>query len=820
LVEETKEEKPFGLIKLKIIEDFFHAHFNYVTELADKITIRNEYYPTCCINLKEIMLFNDKILGYIIKNPTEAVADFQDTLYKRVIERIGEEKVLGIPVTTTSSRNFHKIHITFDYEDVKGLIPIYENFSLGTKPFLDKLVLIRARFLDLQIFREDIAELITYECLVCGDTFEIVQRKGLRGKYKVPKFCLNKRCKAKGWGDFIVKEVQEYSEVGSFRIGELDFSKQIDKQCYTFFNYDYFAKKTENINLNDVIELIGIIKHDLSDIGTRKENQKIEEFIEIIDFKPIELKKTDESLIKELRKDFTKDSNYHIKILDSIHPLTRGVYTYRIFKIIQTLGIISADSWDSFFPDRCSINNMNGSVPGNLKTSIVKEFRKIMGINEVGRLSGQSNTAEAFVPTSQRGKEAQFVIRYGAFAYHNKKYLPIDEFQYMLKNPVLLYKSIKYLEDGIIDKGSDGTVLRAECKLSVGAMLNYLANSEDDEGYDYKKSLRENLNNVENSVLQRFDLHYAMNSLSTDIQDVVEKRIFEYARMKREMKKKGTYKKGESFVQVGEIEVNKIYNWIQEAKRLYAEQEFSVDMENTLRAYVNTLRLARGTKTRNIREFRTLVKLVCGISAMRLKTEVDITDLEYVQEHLVDKIIPFFESRKIRLLRLEKLNLTELYRDTIKLLTELKQNISIVDVIKNMRNIIESHFLPDNKNGNLDILNNTIEQKLNAGNQQFRKLHEDNDNIEWLNSIGYIHVKYKNTNHYAEKTWLKTLIYEEIKGIFAYNKNKPLERKGIIQVLKTDEDTNFDEDTLNSIIDSLIESKLLENHKENNLKLL
>ena len=91
----------------------------------------------------------------------------------------------------------------------------------------------------------------------------------------------------------------------------------------------------------------------------------------------------------------------------------------------------------------------------------------------MGRISGQDNTPKAFIPTSQRGKDSNFQIRYGAFAYNNKKYLVVDEAQHMLGSKELR-QPIKYLEDGYIDRGSDGTVLHAEAKLSVGFLMNYI----------------------------------------------------------------------------------------------------------------------------------------------------------------------------------------------------------------------------------------------------------------------------------------------------------------------------------------------------------
>jgi len=764
-----------------IIEDFFDSNINYVKNLQNQILNRNDSFPYIQLRLVDIMIFDERLYKYIKMNPEKAIEYIRKVLLNKA--KLSAE--LNDFLMEKERCRFESINLSFDLEEVKEDIPLYDNFSLGTKPFVDKLIRIRARFLELKIFRDNVATKISYECVLCGKVFEIVQFKGKRGKYRVPNFCIERNCKAKGFRDFKVKGIVEYNEVGYFRIGEIDFSKQNEKECYTFCAYDYFSKKAQDMNVNDIIEIIGIIELDYSDIGTRTEDQKIHEIIKVIDFTPIELKTTDSAIIKELYKIFKKDANYHHQILDSIHPITRGIYTFRIFKLINLLSICSADSWDTVIKNRCSINFIVGSNPSLFKGSIVSEFRGILGANNVGRLSGQDSTPKAFVPTSQRGKDSDFQVRFGSFAYYHRRFLVVDESQAMLGNKELR-KPIKYLEEGYIDRGSDGTVLHAEAKLSVGFLMNYV-NEEQDEGYNYGDTLRNNLGGIEGSTLQRLDLHYAMHNPPTQITDILEKRMF---------------RKDDR-----DISVDIIYNYINEVKRIYPIQKISKSMEDKIIAYMRLLRTKRDIKRQNIRESRTLIRLLCGISAIRLKTEIDESDLVYLQKHLVNLMIPFFESKSIRKLKLIRLDMNEVYQNTVKLLAEIRDEIPIYEHISLIRHFLKSHYFPgrvsspkkelisreildeaiSDSNDSVTTIDDYMPSEANLSNYKYRGLFENKENMKYIESIGYVIGKKKdNKTYFIKINYLNGIVLNRVKEIFKDNKNKQIYYDGVIQVLGVD----------------------------------
>lgn len=796
MVEKIKEQKPFSLMKRDLIEDFLNVNRNYIESLEHQILIENKPFPYICLKLKDVMIFDEKLYSYIKSEPEKAIKDICEVLnYKAKLN----QEVNNFLQKKDKCR-FEEIHLSFDLETIKDDIPLYQNFSLGTKPYIEKLTRITARFNDLEIYRENIATLITYTCFICGAEFEMMQFKVRKGKYKKPNFCINRNCKAKGSSDFIVKEVKEYRETGSFRISEIDFSKQNEKECYTFLDFNYFSKKAQKTNLNDIIDVIGIIKHDTSEVGTRKEDQKIHEYIKVIDFSPTELKNTDPDIIKDLYKSFNNDKDYHHQLMDFILPITKGIYTFLIFKIVILLGIVSSDSWDSITKNRCTINSIVGSIPSLFKGSITSDFRRILGINELGIISGQNSTPKAFLPTSQRGKENDFQVRHGAFAYNNKRMLIIDEAGNMLGDKDLR-EPIKYLEDGMINRGSDGTTLRAECKLSLGFLMNY-RNEKQHEGYDYSKTLRENLCNIEESTLQRIDLHYTMPNLPIQIVEVLKKRIF---------------RRDEAI-----LDDNRIYNYINEVKRIYPLQKIPESMENKIMAYMKLLRTNRGINRQNIREIRTLIKLICGISAMRLKMEVDESDMNYLQKHLVNLMIPFFEYGKIRELKSELIDMNEIYQNTLKLLTEIHESIPIHVHISLIRHFLEIHYFPfpDSQVRDPKIVNNInnfMPQETNLSNRKYRTLLENEENLTFIDSIGYKIGKKDSKTYFLKKEVVYQIILNNLEKIYHDIEDSPCEKENLIQVL--DINTGYDKDTIEQALNFHLQNKILIKTKNNLLKL-
>jgi len=218
----------------KIIDDFFNTNRNYIEALEHQIIIDNKPFPYICLKLKDIMISNEDFYRHIKNDPENTIKKTCEVLLDKVklIQDVNDF------LRKEEKCKFEEIHLSFDLEEIKDDIPVYQNFSLGTKPYVGKLIRIIARFNDLELYRENVATIITYTCFVCGAEFEMIQFKPRKGKYKKPNFCIKRSCKAKGIGDFIVKKVKEYREMGGFRISEIDFSKQNEMDSNSFLKFD------------------------------------------------------------------------------------------------------------------------------------------------------------------------------------------------------------------------------------------------------------------------------------------------------------------------------------------------------------------------------------------------------------------------------------------------------------------------------------------------------------------------------------------------------------------------------------------------------
>jgi DNA replicative helicase MCM subunit Mcm2 (Cdc46/Mcm family) len=825
-----EKQKPFSLRKNEIIRTFFREvrktdkgeyYLNgpkYVESLRHQVTYQNKSYPLVEIILAEIMFFDEELLNYILKEPEKAILDIEKSFLEETKQHADFAKFLTNPRCM-----FKQIHITFDIAGVESLIPIYEHFTEGTRIYKGILLRIRALFSSLFLDRETIASIIEFECYN-GHRTQRQQHRTIHGKYKFPSFCIDnkgkKPCNAKAKRDFrIIQNLGEFHR-GYFKIHERD-ATQLELDCYAFLNYDYFSEKVKNLNINDEIEIIGIIKNDYSELESSKDNQQIREYIEVIDFHAIYLKKTDPDIVKNLYEKFKENKNYHHLILDSIHPFSRGFYEFFIMKLIILLGIGTADSWDATIEKRNSNNAIIGSAGGQLKGSILRAFQEIMGINQCGIISGQDTTRAGLIPTSQRGNEKEaLILRYGALAFFNRWLLGIDEAQYMIRKKDVFSKT-KYLEDGFIDRAMDGSLVNSECKLSLLLLMNYSFSKNEEEEYDYDLTLAGNLKYISSSELQRFDIHYAIPTMPELFVKILEHRVFDKA--------------------YNPIDQNVIFNYVMEYRKIIKEGVKFDKIQQQIEAYIEDLRSNReGRRSTNIREFRILLKMIAGVAAMRLKKEADLDDLEYIKKHLVNYMIPFFDSDKIRHMR--TISVKEIYQRVVSLLSEIKPILPVSLIIEILQQQLKAFYFPrliENRiakpvpEGQVDIwkmlctplkdkelteeYHKYIGDALNLQNTQFRKEYEDPENIQFIESLGFIRAKIDNKSALIKKAWLTDVVRNRIIESFKAAKYKPLERSSLMQVL--DLEYSYDVDTINLMIDEIIKEGTLYQTENNYLEI-
>jgi len=754
-----------------------------------------EYIPEIRIELKDL----DEVLLNLFQEKIESFLDyFKEVLYEklRFFPEINEilEKFKIIP---------ENLHIIFDCIDLESLIPEINDTSIDLTEYKGKLCRFIGRYLNIGLENSIEFKKMVFQCQLCNKEFETIPiYHKTREKYQTPTFCINPRCKAKSKLDFrLIEEKCEIFEKRIFTIGDIDINKTIDeKECVISNNITYFIEKVKLINLNEVIEVLGILHIDTADIYSRKDEQDITYYIEVLDLKPKESKIVDKNIIKELKNQIKKESDYCNEIIDSIHPYSKGIYDYFPIKLISSLAYITCDSWNENENIRNSLNGIIGGHTGTFKSRIGQSCQDILGYNSFVMIYGGDTTAKGLIPTAQRNnQEKNLVKRFGAFAYSNKKVLIVNEAQYLKDDA---WECFKYLDDGIIIRALDGTMINASAKESVLLLLNY---KTENEIYDYSKNLIENIGipKEQLSILERFDLHYPIPKLKGKIAQILFRRIFR---------------------PINNVESkDRIYNYLFEAKRLYSEgiiipQDLIKVIEELNK---NIFQEKKTDKIISPREPIILTKIIKSISALRFKKEVDDSDIEYLKKHLINTIIPFQNNDFVEKIRIIDMN--EIFRKTIALLSELYLEISITEHIDFMREFLESHYFPYHDSQIKDpVITNKINEYMpeKTGlreNKKYRVLLEDSKNIKYIEKLGYIIGIKNNKTHFINKKSLNDIILERIKEISEDNKNIPMEIDGVIQVLEID--MLYKRDLIIDSINYHIKSKYLIKTKENLLKL-
>ncbi|MCP6718896.1 MAG: hypothetical protein KJI71_01510 [Patescibacteria group bacterium] len=775
---EAENPNGFDFNRFEIMKVHFKIECpEYIENLKNQI-LKGESYPILRILLKNFK--DDELFDYYRKNTQKC----SEELNEIIIEELKFNQEIK---TIIEKEQFKGILLIPDISEFEEIIPEITEFSKSLVDYIGKLVRLRCRFLDFGLHKKYIATKLTYRCLLCGADVEILQETKLRGRYRKPKFCNKRSCKAKGTSDFqLIKEQVEKFEAGYFVAGDLDQNNpEREKVCYTLKNYDYFYEKVKELNPNDEVEILGVIQLDYSDLDSKKDNHEIIDYVEVLDIKMLESKKLDKDILKTIYKRFDDDPDYQDKIIHSIHSYSKEIYEYYIEKIIMVLAWITSDSFRHGGTKRNTLNSIIGGHRGLFKSSIAESLQEILGISNVGIISGKDTTNKGLIPTSQRvSDQKNLVKRLGAIPYYSRKLLVIDEAQYLEEASL---ESMKCLEVGKITRALDGTIINAPAETAILMLMNYKGNKEQKEAYDYGKPLYENLGLPEGqeSILDRFDLHYAIPKLSKRIKKTLRRRLFKPP--------------------IQDVSNEYIFNYLIESKRLYSEGiKLPKKMIEIVEKLDDTITDLKDVKKINTpREFAVLLKIIKAISALKLKDTVDERDLEFLKKHLIHTIIPFHENIAITDERI--ININEIFQLSFKMLTELHNFISISEHVRFIKEYLRNHYFPLTPEEALEPykLYDYVGKENNKSNTKYKALFEDPQNIDFIHRQGYIIDIMKNkTTYFLKEKWVSNQINEKLTEIFKDNKRKALDYDSIIQILETN--LNFTQELIEKQIRDLI----------------
>ena len=164
----------------------------------------------------------------------------------------------------------------------------------------------------------------TFECMECGSNFEVIQ---LTSRIKWPKFCVNKRCKAKTQSDFrLISKNSEFIDWQSIMIQEIPEDLppgRIPRSVQAILTYVL----VDTAKPGDRVKFMGIFKSVLAQSTKSYNSTLFKTFIDINFIEPedksedlIELSKEDKNKIEDL----SKEPMIQKKIARSIAPNIYG----------------------------------------------------------------------------------------------------------------------------------------------------------------------------------------------------------------------------------------------------------------------------------------------------------------------------------------------------------------------------------------------------------------------------------------------------------------------------------------------------------------
>lgn len=806
MVEKIEEQKPTQPIKFQpLIESYLRSsrvEKEDINPLIEEV-LKNHlnYIPSFKVRLNEL---EEKHVNRFKEDPNKFLQDFREGFYDRLTFKPEIKELID-----KYNISIDQLNIIPDSEKDFNFIPSVKDLSLDLTRYVGKFVRFYGKNLSIGLERRIEYKKMVYKCLICGSQFERIDHDHKIGeKYRPPKFCSNNRCKARNTSDFrLVDEECESYEIRKFYINDLD-DERVSKEfkCVITKNIEESIIKAKDLDIESPIEITGLLHIDNADLYRyQKSEQDFPYWIEVIDFKPKEIRAINQKIIKDLNKSLEEENGFLFELIDSVQPYSKGIYDYFPVKVLNCLSIITADSWDKERNIRNTLNSIIGGHRGTLKTSLAKYLQSILRINNFGLLSGKNTTEKGLIPTVQRNsQEKNLIKRYGALRYYNKKTLVFDEAQYLA---ITVLEILKCLEDGEITRGLDGSIINAETKLTVILLLNY---KTDDEAFDYSKTLIENLGfpSDQLSILDRFDLHYAIPKLSPKVRKILKRRNYKPV--------------------VNYISKDYIYNWLLEAKKIYSNGvKIPLEIYNLIDDFDDIICLSRSEHTTTSpREFIILLKLLKSISALKLKEVVDESDIDFLKKHLLTTIIPYQDNDFVSKQRI--IDMDYVFKNTFSLLTELFNSFSIEDHVKFIREFLKNNYFtnPQNTTGKIDMdkilgvslknlqINDYMPKEFNLQNNKYRNLFNNSEIIEYIENKGYFKGKISNKTHFINID----LFMENIKKVFQETKNKTLDLDGIITVLEFNYD--FDKESSQKAIEILIAKKRLIKLENNQIEVI
>jgi len=642
-----------------------------------------------------------------------------------------------------------------EYKNIEVFINIdvIDNFQKDLTKYVGKICKFKSRYMNIGIDKTIEFGRITFLCPECGVERDIIYPFNIiRKKYEKPKYCIKPSCKNKYFEIF----KKDNYERGSFRIEDYNLeniNNYLD--CYVFRHYPYFERKTVSINLNDEVEVLGILDIDMSDFNTKKEIQEFSYYVDVLDVKIKKYNIIDEEIINTL-KGKLKDGSYLEKLIDSFHFLTYLIDIYYPIKLTSCLSFVTGGIWNKKNNIRDTLNSIIAGGGSTYKSSIQRDLEDILNRRYFKVLEGNKITKPGLIGTTERksqGNRPQ--IRYGFLAMYSNGTVVFDEGQEL---DMEILNTLRCLEKGNNSIVQDAVNFQSDCKESIILTQNYKL--REDGFYDFDEPLYKNLgwdrNNFE-SLIQRFDLYYNIPKPDSFIkirelrnEELDSKGILlNYIAEDLEIE---SYKFPEYCNSIKDRISFLLFNYLHKAKKLYE----SVILPEEIKDYLRTLykeiidKDRANTEGLSMRALNTSFKLLKALGSLRLNEKVEEIDLNYFRQQCMKLIIPF-RSSKIIEKKVIELNLIFQKICENYVFAFSFEKVPIEEIIEEIRAYIKRTFYnnePDEK-FEQEIENYMPAKYTLRENYKFKKILLNNKN--WLKNEGYIIEKASKAGTFIKK---------------------------------------------------------------------
>jgi replicative DNA helicase Mcm len=340
----------------------------------------------------------------------------------------------------------------------------------------------------------------SFECNLCGAQFEVIQ---LTSRIRWPKFCTNKRCKAKAQTDFrLISKNSEFIDWQSITIQEIPEdlpSGRIPRSVQAILTYNL----VDTVKPGDRVKLMGIYRSVLAQSTKSNNSTLFKTFFDINFIDPED--KTDDviDLTKEDRKkieDLSKEPFIQKKIARSIAP---DIYGREDLKMASALSLFAGTRKKK--PGggykRGDIHVLFVGDPGTGKSEILKSAIEVSprGLYTSGKGSTAVGLTAAVIKDNDTG---QMNLEAGVVVLANGGVAAIDEFDKMdTADRSALHEA---MEQQTVSIAKAGIVATLKAQTAIIAAANPYSGR-----YDRYKTPTQNIR-LPPSLLSRFDLIFVV----------------------------------------------------------------------------------------------------------------------------------------------------------------------------------------------------------------------------------------------------------------------------------------------------------------------